>query len=131
VEVIDENGEPALDSQAAIDAAQALLDVAPYALPTPQETAFDQALRIDPWAALLPLDGEDAAPVVGEAVDLTPQMREDSLLALPQHPVCSPECRGVPLENMASSASGGVSSDAIETQSASSAWSALDALKLD
>ncbi|MFO1539727.1 MAG: ABC transporter substrate-binding protein [Chloroflexota bacterium] len=41
---LDENGQPVLDSEAAIAAAQALLDVAPYALPTPQETAFDQAL---------------------------------------------------------------------------------------
>lgn len=37
-------GAPALDSEAAVQAAQALLDVAPFALPTPLETAFDQAL---------------------------------------------------------------------------------------
>lgn len=92
---------------------------------------FGQILRIDPWACLLPLEGEDAAPRVDESVDLTPQMREDILLGLPQHPVCSPECRGAPLENMASSASAGVSSDIDEAQRASSAWSALDALKLD
>ena len=35
---------PALDSEAAVQAAQAMLDVAPYALPTPLETGFDQAL---------------------------------------------------------------------------------------
>lgn len=37
-------GKPALDSQAALDAAQQMLDAAPYCLPTPTETAFEQAL---------------------------------------------------------------------------------------
>jgi len=37
-------GAPALDSEAAVQAAQAMVDVAPVALPTPLETAFDQAL---------------------------------------------------------------------------------------
>jgi multiple sugar transport system substrate-binding protein len=41
---IGADGKPALNTEAATQAAQALLDVAPYALPTPQETAFDQAL---------------------------------------------------------------------------------------
>ncbi|MFZ4510237.1 MAG: ABC transporter substrate-binding protein [Candidatus Nanopelagicales bacterium] len=41
---IGPDGQPALDTEAAVQAAQALVDVAPYALPTPQETAFDQAL---------------------------------------------------------------------------------------
>jgi multiple sugar transport system substrate-binding protein len=42
---LDENGEPTLDTDAAVGAAQALLDVAPNALPTPLETGFDQALQ--------------------------------------------------------------------------------------
>lgn len=37
-------GAPALDSEAALQAAQAMVDAAPYAMPTPLETAFDQAL---------------------------------------------------------------------------------------
>lgn len=41
---LDADGKPALTTDAAVAAAQALLDVAPYALPTPLETAFDQAL---------------------------------------------------------------------------------------
>ncbi|MFM9108218.1 MAG: ABC transporter substrate-binding protein [Chloroflexota bacterium] len=41
---LNADGSPALDSEAAIQAAQAMIDVAPYALPTPLETAFDQAL---------------------------------------------------------------------------------------
>jgi len=38
-------GRPALNDQAAIDAAQAMLDVEPYALPTPFKVAFDAALQ--------------------------------------------------------------------------------------
>ncbi len=30
-----------------------------------------------------------------EAIDLTPDMREDIILAFPNYPVCSPECRGL------------------------------------
>jgi multiple sugar transport system substrate-binding protein len=41
---LNDDGSPALDSEAATQAAQALLDIAPYALPTPLETGFDQAL---------------------------------------------------------------------------------------
>src|SRR5262245_48875442 len=58
---------------------------------------FQYGLVIDPWICALPLEGDDAAPLVHESVDLTPQMREDSLLGLPQHPVCSLDCRGLPL----------------------------------
>lgn len=42
---LNEAGEPTLDTDAAIGAAQAMLDVAPQALPTPLETGFDQALQ--------------------------------------------------------------------------------------
>lgn len=41
---LNADGTPALDSQAALDAAQQMLDAAPYCLPTPTETAFEQAL---------------------------------------------------------------------------------------
>ena len=41
---LDADGNPALTSDAAVQAAQAMLDVAPFALPTPLETGFDQAL---------------------------------------------------------------------------------------
>lgn len=39
-EFLDDKGKPALDSQAAVEAAQALVDVNKYALPTPAETDF-------------------------------------------------------------------------------------------
>ena len=40
----DASGKPLLDSDVSIASAQAMLDVAPYALPTPQETGFEQGL---------------------------------------------------------------------------------------
>lgn len=42
---LDEDGHPALDTEAAIGAAKALKDVSEYAMPTPLETGFDQALQ--------------------------------------------------------------------------------------
>ncbi len=41
---LNDDGSPALDSEAAVLAAQALVDASPFALPTPLETAFEQAL---------------------------------------------------------------------------------------
>ncbi len=89
---------------------------------------FRHALRIDPWTALVALEGEEAAPIVNEAVDLTPQIREDSLLGLPQHPVCSTDCEGLPMHSSESSRPDGALD---EGRPVSSAWSILDTLKLD
>ncbi len=89
---------------------------------------FEYPLRLTPWATLIPVQGEDAVQLVGEAVDLTPQIREDSLLALPLHPVCRPDCRGIPLPGPGAAAPE-ISSDDVSRPS--SAWSALDTLKLD
>ncbi len=44
----------------------------------------------------LALDGDEAVAVVNDCVDLTPFLREDILLAFPQHPVCGPDCPGIP-----------------------------------
>src|ERR1700738_2014025 len=43
-EFLKPDGTPDIESDAAFKAAKALYDVAPYALPTPVETAFEQAL---------------------------------------------------------------------------------------
>lgn len=85
-------------------------------------------VHLSPWSALLPLSGEDAAPRVDEAVDLTPQIREDTLLSLPQHPVCRPECGGLPSQGPVTTTPEG-SSNAVRR--GPSAWSVLDTLKLD
>ncbi|MGF1662992.1 MAG: ABC transporter substrate-binding protein [Kineosporiaceae bacterium] len=41
---LDDAGRPTINTESAVSAAQSLLDVAPFALPTPTEVAFDQAL---------------------------------------------------------------------------------------
>lgn len=90
--------------------------------------SFEQPLVLDPWAALLPLKGEEAVPVVSEMVDLTPQVREDILLALPQHPVCGPQCHGVPVQRPEG---GETKKEEDRSRPVPSAWSVLDRLKLD
>ena len=58
--------------------------------------AFRPVLKMPHWSALLPLKGEEPVPVVSDCVDLTPVIREDILLELPQHPLCEPGCAGLP-----------------------------------
>lgn len=90
---------------------------------------FDQSIVLDPWDALLPLEGEESVPIVDDCVDLTPHLREDIVLALPQHPLCKPECRGLPVAPIKSTGSAGSTraSGELNTQQA---WAALDQLKL-
>ena len=56
---------------------------------------FQPVLRLDSYTLHVPLQGEEAAPIVNDCVDLTPYVREDILLELPQHPLCEPECGGL------------------------------------
>jgi len=58
---------------------------------------FAYPLNLQDWTLHLPLQGEDAVPVINDCVDLTPLIREDILLSFPQHPLCAPECRGLPV----------------------------------
>ncbi len=39
------------------------------------------------WNCLLELEGEEKVAIINDCVDLTPPMREDILLAFPQHPL--------------------------------------------
>ncbi|MFM8470337.1 MAG: YceD family protein, partial [Limisphaerales bacterium] len=82
-------------------------------------------LDLPDFAAHLPLDGEDAVPVVDDCVDLTPYLREDILLALPQHPLCKPDCRG-----LSQLAAGGASGTNPQTNAGASPWAVLNQLKL-
>lgn len=52
-------------------------------------------IQLDKWVCLVPLAGEESVPVINDSVDLTPYLREDIVLALPQHPVCGPNCQGI------------------------------------
>jgi uncharacterized protein len=56
---------------------------------------FNRVVEIGDWTCDLPLAGEEKVPISNDCVDLTPFLREDILLALPQHPLCKPECQGL------------------------------------
>src|SRR2546430_700909 len=57
--------------------------------------SFEYSLDLPEWTCLLSLKGDEAVPVVSDLVDLTPTVREDILLELPQHPLCDRECGGL------------------------------------
>jgi len=88
---------------------------------------FAHSVTIDPWACHLPLSGEDAVSVNSDCVDLTPYIREDTLLGFPQHPVCKPECDGL---THGPSTHDSKSVPPIQGNESSSTWSELDKLKL-
>jgi uncharacterized protein len=56
---------------------------------------FTYTLELTEWTCALPLTGPDAVQPKGEYLDLTPWVREDILLGLPQHPQCGSECQGL------------------------------------
>jgi uncharacterized protein len=89
--------------------------------------AFEQELDLKNWTGHVPLQGEEAAPVVSDCVDLTPYIREDILLEFPQHPLCDPECRGLSRNEPGQAKS---RSGTGQTEASSSAWSELNKLKL-
>ena len=84
------------------------------------------SVNLTNWACHLPLSGEDSVPVLNDLVDLTPHIREDTLLGFPQHPVCEPECGGLKIAPRGKSKK----SDPPDGGLPSSAWSELDKLKL-
>jgi uncharacterized protein len=87
---------------------------------------FCQRLTLDPWTLEIALEGEDAVVVQGDLVDLTPFLREDTVLALPQHPLCDPGCGG---QSLASPLGGRESGPNRPLDVKGAAWSALDRLK--
>lgn len=84
---------------------------------------FRRPLELQPWTCHLPLVGEDAVEVQNDLVNLTPYLREDILLALPQHPLCEAECEGIELP-------ASVKGPSEPPEKAPSAWDELDKLKL-
>ncbi len=88
---------------------------------------FQDAIDLPDWACHLALEGEDKVSVVNDCVDLTPQIREDMVLAFPQHPLCNPDCAGLVKNQNNLEKSPGA---APKTEAPSSAWAALDKLKL-
>ena len=87
---------------------------------------FQHRLELASWACHLPLEGEDRVVVVNDCVDLTPYVREDILLEFPRHPLCNPECRGLPRTSIGKAKSSG---DTGKTDVGSPAWAKLNKLK--
>jgi uncharacterized protein len=87
---------------------------------------FQYKLVLNRWACHLPLHGEEKVPIANDCVDLTPYVREDILLEFPQHPLCKPECGGLPKKTTGQIKNPGGS----EAKDVSSAWAALNRLKL-
>ena len=85
---------------------------------------FESRLELPDWTCLVLLSGEDKAPVIGDSVDLTPFLREDILLELPQHPLCKPDCGGLEKPEGRKSKK---SSPSVTKKP--SAWTELDKLK--
>ncbi len=86
-------------------------------------------LEIESWVCHLPTEGEDATAVLNDLVDLTPYIREDIFLALPQYPVCKPDCHDLPV--VLKQPQAGQPDRGDSPKKGSSAWAALDKLKLD
>jgi len=89
--------------------------------------AFAVQLSLPKWLVHVPLQGDQAAVVENDCVDLTPYVREDILLALPQHPLCSSDCQGLLREyDRKAKASSGEGEGGDRT----SPWGQLDKLDL-
>jgi len=87
---------------------------------------FDYRLELTDWACHLELEGEEKAVVSNDCVDLTPYMREDIVLALPQHPLCKPECGGLPKKAIGKTKK---TNGLGEARESGSAWAELNKLK--
>jgi uncharacterized protein len=87
--------------------------------------SFQQRLELADWTCLLSLEGEEKVEIAGDCVDLTPWVREDILLALPQHPLCGPECPGLALTSQNK-----VKEAVDDGNQSPSAWAELNKLKL-
>lgn len=86
--------------------------------------SFALTVELNDWSLLLPFQGEEAVPVINDCVDLTPYMREDILLEFPQHPLCDPECRGLP-----KTLTGKAKTNINQPDAEASAWAKLNKLK--
>ncbi len=87
---------------------------------------FQYRVELTNWTCHLPFQGEDRVTVVNDRVDLTPFVREDILLEFPRHPLCTPECRGLPRTSIGKAKEPG---DAGKTNVGSPAWAELNKLK--
>lgn len=82
---------------------------------------FPFRVRLDPWQIEADFAGEENKEQIQTSADLTPYLREDIFLALPQHPRCRPDCDGLKA----------VPEKAPQTGTTADAWAELDRLKLE
>jgi uncharacterized protein len=87
---------------------------------------FVYRLELEDWAGLLALEGEEKVVISNDCVDLTPSLREDILLGFPQHPLCKPECGGLPKKAIVKTKK---ASKAGESKENVSAWAELNKIK--
>ena len=87
---------------------------------------YQYTLELTDWACHLELEGEEKVSVSNDCVDLTPHMREDILLGFPQHPLCKPECGGLPKKAIGKTKK---TSGTGKTKETGSAWAELNKLK--
>jgi uncharacterized protein len=87
---------------------------------------FRHELDLADWTCHLPLAGEEGVTVDNDCVDLTPYLREDILLELPQHPLCKPDCGGLEKTSTGKAKPGRIP----RGETASSPWAELNKLKL-
>jgi uncharacterized protein len=90
---------------------------------------FVLPVSVPDFAALIPLEGDEALVLDGDFADLTPFLREDTLLVLPTNPLCSPDCRGLAAKASARD-SRLRNSPASKEETGRSPWDALDNLNL-
>lgn len=88
---------------------------------------FKSKLEFEDWVVHLALKGDDKVEQNGDFVDLTPFIREDILLAFPQHPLCKEDCVGMP---KGAAAKVKKASGQGKFEEKSSPWAKLDKLKL-
>jgi len=82
---------------------------------------FDFTAKVPDFTAMVEIDEKT------EFVDLTDELRQSIILALPTYPVCRADCRGV-CPTCGKNLNGGPCS--CEDRSGDGRWGALDALKL-
>jgi uncharacterized metal-binding protein YceD (DUF177 family) len=90
---------------------------------------FNYKLKLEDWACLLALEGEEQVSVTNDCIDLTPAIREDILLGFPQHPLCKADCGGLPKKVTGKKKTEKKTGGAGQTEESSSAWSELNKLK--
>jgi len=88
---------------------------------------FPARITLAPWVCHLMREGEEPVAIVNDCVDLTPYIREDMLLAFPQHPLCEPGCNGLPYKSISSVRQ---PSSVSPIEDDASAWAELNKLKL-